>query len=509
MRGIKDAKGSVWTSGAWTQAVLSGIGAAGNVQRRIARQLAFVTCRLACPTALLEWQPIGGGSVLAERMRHGGAACGRCAPNAPTLQWVEERSGFVPAEDPYEAGEYERAMKNRPPLFLLQLRADGDVGSMRVAVNVASLAERAFAALPPTLQAAAEHVHLEWRLCEETHAPDSAVEDRHFHLLSNKSDSAAPQPPGFVANKMSLRPEQLRSLQWMLAQEATSCEWVEQEVVDETLSALGWRVEVMVEVPMLVRGGVLADAVGYGKTAISLGLIDAAPKPPPPMVQRFEHKAIPVKATLIIVPKHLMKQWPSELKKFIGERKYSHISLFTNQDLNNLTIQKIMDVDVIFMGISIFRSQAYFERFAAFACTRELPTKGGRYFNEAHAEGMRNIEEFVGILTRGTSSAAAVAGLIQAQDSALEKLESVIHVYKNKKDAYKDAPKRGQREAKPAKPQSKKARVRVELWLAPKTLLSHRVFEPIDASALRDFVNRFKAAARCAPHRWFSFAMWS
>jgi hypothetical protein len=32
---------------------------------------------------------------------------------------------------------------------------------------------------------------------------------------------------------------------------------------------------------MLVRGGVLADAVGYGKTAISLGLIDAAPKPPP------------------------------------------------------------------------------------------------------------------------------------------------------------------------------------------------------------------------------------
>jgi hypothetical protein len=41
-------------------------------------------------------------------------------------------------------------------------------------------------------------------------------------------------------------------------------------------------------------------------------------------------------------------------------------------------------------------------------------------------------------------------------------LESVIHVYKNKKQAYKDAPKRGQREAKPAKPQSKKARARVE-----------------------------------------------
>ena len=275
---------------------------------------------------------------------------------------------------------------------------------------------------------------------------------------------AAPQPPGFVANKMSLRPEQLRSLKWMLAQEATTNEWVEQEVVDETLSALGWRVEAKVEVPMLVRGGVLADAVGYGKTAISLGLIDAAPQQPA-MAKRFAGKAIPVKATLIIVPKHLMKQWPSELKKFFGERRYSHISLFTNQDLNNLTIQKIMDVDIIFMGVSIFRSQAYFERFAAFACTRDLPTKGGRYFNEAHAEGMRNIEVFAGILSSGKSSAEAVAALIKAQSEALEKLENVRHLIKSKKEAYKDAPKRGQRDGKPAEPKAKKlkkARARVE-----------------------------------------------
>ena len=192
MGSIKDVKGSVWTSGKWTQVVLSGIGAAGNVQRRIARQLAFITCRLACPTALCEWQPIGGGNVLAERVRRGEAACARCAPNAPSRHWVEERGGFAPVEDPYEAGEYERAMKNRPPLFLLQLRADGHVGTMRVAVNVASIAERAFAALPLALQAAAEHVRLEWRLRQETHAPDSAVDDRHFRLSSNKSDSAAP-----------------------------------------------------------------------------------------------------------------------------------------------------------------------------------------------------------------------------------------------------------------------------------------------------------------------------
>ena len=61
-------------------------------------------------------------------------------------------------------------------------------------------------------------------------------------------------------------------------------------------------------------------ATRYGKTAISLGLIDASPKAPP-MEPRFEGKAIAVKATLIIVPKHLMKQWPSELAKFLGSSK--------------------------------------------------------------------------------------------------------------------------------------------------------------------------------------------
>ena len=38
------------------------------------------------------------------------------------------------------------------------------------------------------------------------------------------------------------------------------------------------------QIPVVVRGGVLADAVGYGKTAITLALIDAqwrdqAPEP--------------------------------------------------------------------------------------------------------------------------------------------------------------------------------------------------------------------------------------
>jgi hypothetical protein len=48
--------------------------------------------------------------------------------------------------------------------------------------------------------------------------------------------------------------------------------------------------------------------------------------------------------------------------------------------------------------VSIFRTANYFERFAAFGATHELPNKGERYFKELHSEGMANIERFVGIL---------------------------------------------------------------------------------------------------------------
>ena len=64
----------------------------------------------------------------------------------------------------------------------------------------------------------------------------------------------------------------------VLAQEACTELFLEQEVAEATLPFLGWRAEAKVERPILARGGVVADQVGYGKTAITIGLIDASPQ---------------------------------------------------------------------------------------------------------------------------------------------------------------------------------------------------------------------------------------
>lgn len=71
-----------------------------------------------------------------------------------------------------------------------------------------------------------------------------------------------------------------------------------------------------------VQGGILADKVGYGKTATTIALIDATLDLPPPKVPDEESKCFfPAKGTLIIVPSNLFDQWLSEIAKFLWEGK--------------------------------------------------------------------------------------------------------------------------------------------------------------------------------------------
>ena len=100
---------------------------------------------------------------------------------------------------------------------------------------------------------------------------------------------------------------------WMLAQERSDTPFLEEEVVEGTLAPLGWRAEGKATVKVIAKGGVLADEVGYGKTAITLGLIDSAPELPAKSSEELrkvmaESGRIPLKATLILAPPHLLRQ---------------------------------------------------------------------------------------------------------------------------------------------------------------------------------------------------------
>jgi site-specific DNA-cytosine methylase len=443
----------------WTSLTLGSVGARGVVGSAVGKALGFLVPRLKLPLAVSDWLTVLGGSTLASKVRAGLPCCAVCAPLAPTLTWVKvagKANQFTAIEDPYLAGEYERALKNRPPAFELDAkrnRQNGtDIGSLRVAVNPMAITVRAFSALPLPLQARADtegEVRLHFRIvegCDDDNGENysSTLPVRAFYLSSNRTDIEASQTPGFLETGSALRPEQLRSLTWMQRMEMSCEPFIEEEVIDEALSVLNWRAEARVQVPVMVRGGVLADAVGYGKTAITLALIDAewrnqAPKLPP----HLQGKAIPCKATLVIVPKHLMAQWPNELNKFLGNR-YKSLAIMNVGDLVRLTLNKVLDAEIIFMSVQVFRSKAYFEHLANFASVHAFPTKGGRYFEEVHGRAIRNIEKYVSVL-----QTSGPVGLNAAQKADKKALRVTLAVNTSKKQAYEaGVPLRGQREAR-------------------------------------------------------------
>ena len=310
--------------------------------------------------------------------------CERCAPTPPTLAWVKNsKNKTVAIEDPAEAGEYERRLKHRPAAFVTQLKfdqADG-IGTLRIGINIPSLLHRALPRLPNIegngrIQKAPT---LSWRLNTEF-SPAAQISLPKFTLLSNKKDKEHTQPPHF---KLPLRVEQLRSLEWMIRQEDSKKiePFVEEEISEAVISSLSWRAEGRVQREVLVHGGVLADQVGYGKTAITLALVDCTQKMIGKEAAKREeiYGKVITKATLIIVPPHLTRQWGSEVKKFTGPSAFKTVVISTMGDWNKQTIETITEADVVIIASNLLKSEAYMDSLSALSAAGDLPKNAGRY----------------------------------------------------------------------------------------------------------------------------------
>jgi hypothetical protein len=304
--------------------------------------------------------------------------CERCAPTPPSLKWCKLNKKTVAMEDHVEAGEYERSLKRRPNPFITQLKLEDDgTGVVRIGINIQSLVHRALSRLPSANRP--EDPKVSWRLNTDF-TPIAKLHLPKFRLSSNKHDNEHAQPPSF---RIPLRKEQLRSLEWMLKQEALDAgPFLEEEISEAILTPLGWRAEGRAQREVRIRGGVLADQVGYGKTAITLGLIDCAAaevKKEFSQVTDMSGK-IPVKATLVIVPPHLTRQWATEVTKFSGKR-FKVVVLSTATNLNPLTIEQVQEADIVIVASNLFHSSVYLANLESFAGAGALPPQDGRYFN--------------------------------------------------------------------------------------------------------------------------------
>ncbi|KAL2872557.1 putative SNF2 family helicase [Aspergillus lucknowensis] len=328
--------------------------------------------------------------------------CSVCVPTKPRILWGRNRRGWIRAyEDPFDAARYERQVKSRPSPFLIFRRSDElGVRDFRITLNVQTLLHQA---IPRLMDSSIDNLSLHWRLVPNSYDTRNFLFPK-FRLKTNRHDLPSSQPPGFLLN---LRPEQLRSLSWMIRQEDDNVEpFMEEEIEEALLAPLMWRAEARVTASKTVRGGILADDVGYGKTAIVLGLIDSQSAQPTVnlSISLNANGYIPSRATLIVVPSIMLQQWQSEITKFLGDR-YKVLVFHSAAALAKTTLRDMRDCEIVLVSWSVFNTPAYYQRLQKFSGAPRVPAKAGRHFDDWFHHAHQLMRRHVRVLTEEGPSA--------------------------------------------------------------------------------------------------------
>lgn len=379
---------SVWPKNSWVEV--------SKIKEKITYEdLAWLTERIRSMSHLAQWKNVDIPDELSN--------CESCAPTRPEFNFVKIKGKFVAKEVPEKAAPFERALKNRPAPFVTHLHMDDNaLATLRIGLNATTLIHRALGRFPKTTDAGKPRGS--WRLVTD-YVPDTRILTEEYKLTSNKGDPQHEQPPNF---KIPLRNEQLRSLHWMINQESDNAKpFIEEEVVEQLFPYLNWRAEGRIERPHLIRGGVVADQVGYGKTAISIGLIDATQKDI--KLPKDVLGAIPIKATLILIPAHLNQQWPDEIAKFTGNtygKSHQILEIKNAGHLAKLTIKDFQEADIIICTASLFKSNAYLENLRKFSGAVKAITSTGRRFDVWYEKAIKELAEQVEVLKNEGPKAA-------------------------------------------------------------------------------------------------------
>eukprot|EP00747_Dinoflagellata_sp_TGD_P209945 gnl/TRDRNA2_/TRDRNA2_83307_c0_seq1.p1 gnl/TRDRNA2_/TRDRNA2_83307_c0~~gnl/TRDRNA2_/TRDRNA2_83307_c0_seq1.p1 ORF type:complete len:1006 (-),score=156.34 gnl/TRDRNA2_/TRDRNA2_83307_c0_seq1:30-3023(-) len=170
-------------------------------------------------------------------------------------------------------------------------------------------------------------------------------------------------PTQFV---LPLLPHQRRSLSWMLRRERSSDLYVCEQRRDEPVgcSNTDLRVELRLDQAFDIRGGLLCDPVGSGKTATVLALIarsregDSGP-------HRTETSCSPaqgvlIAATLVLCPANVHSHWLEEAQKFCAGA-LQILALRTVSELRRATPARLAAADLVVVPYELLADPEYRE----------------------------------------------------------------------------------------------------------------------------------------------------
>lgn len=240
-------------------------------------------------------------------------------------------------------------------------------------------------------------------------------------------------PSGF-RDGLQLFKEQSDSLQWMLSRETVRDPGPFMEIETAEVHQEQYRIRVHANAtrPVYRRGRVVADNVGFGKTAVCLGLIDVQHDTDRNefMAMRKGNKhlqgLIHLHGTLIIVPNQLTHQWQTEARRFLGTTYYNIVVISTFNELQKLRIPTLKKADIVICSNKVFLDNKYHSELSKYCSPNDLdrvqtmPKVYRAWYKQFQRTFEKVREDVAKILEQGN-------GIIKAQktDHLMDKLDQI------------------------------------------------------------------------------------
>jgi site-specific DNA-cytosine methylase len=379
------------------------------------RRFAFLSsqvCSSTAPADLALFEHLKGNWLLID-------ACRDCSVAPPEISFytkMEQKGGekmkytHVVIEDPDEAARFEKQFLDLPRSVAVAacLAPDCAALDMRIMLQPKTLASRAFGYLvqahrtvPRGRQALDKHAktyftvkldfafHTTLNFAPFRDSVTSCGEEFTVGIVPGLYVLGSDQPPRFRRG-FSLRPSQRDAVHWMMQRERSPVDFTKVEIEEEVVRPLNMRVMGKAEwtnsFPYCSRGGVVAHEIGYGKTVVMLALHDymreydkdesiedrrkvdeawrsslleplkrlASLANDHPIFEA-ESFFVHLSATLVVVPRHITKQWAKEAARFLGLRVGREVIVIkTAKDFYTYELDKLRNAEMIIVSTGIF-----------------------------------------------------------------------------------------------------------------------------------------------------------
>lgn len=343
--------------------------------------------------------------------------CKPCAPPVPEVRFrIVARptsTDFHPYEDPKTAIDYESAIKSRPQPFIIESDIQNNSAVLSIGLNTTTMCHRAAGKLK-VLIGSVDNVS--WKL--NTAWVDEASAKFPPFTLRNNCDNILFDAAEKILQEIELYDIQKRSLTWMKEQEeGNGRSFVVKEIEEALLTHLGWRLESTASTTVHIKGGILADHAGFGKTVTSLALVQSefVEKTRDRILEDVcinkaaaEPQLIPLAATLIICPSNLVDQWETEVKRLVPmEHESEVVAVKTIGELVKQKRENLERAKIIILAKKVLEPHSdYLKQLAMFTAMPKYTGKSSRALQHYLRDATSRIPEHLRILGVGDHKGA-------------------------------------------------------------------------------------------------------